>query len=91
MGLKALKKFGQNYLTDKNIVDKMISTLDILPDSTVLEIGPGKGFITNQLLNTLDHLIGVEIDSRVIEQLKIDFPSLIIYEREILLNLVLMN
>lgn len=82
MGLKALKKFGQNYLIDKNIVKKMIQALDILPESSVLEIGPGKGFITQQLLGSLKQLIGVEIDSRVIDQLKSEFANLIVYEQD---------
>ena len=82
MGLKPLKKFGQNYLIDKNIVKRMVSTLDVEPESSVLEIGPGKGFITKILLEEVDQLIGVEIDSRVIEQLKTEFPRLLIYERD---------
>lgn len=84
MGFKPLKKFGQNYLIDKNIVNKMITTLDIVPESSVLEIGPGKGFITKLLLEKLDKLIAVEIDSRVIEQLKTDFENLIVFERDFL-------
>ena len=82
MGLKPLKKFGQNYLIDKNIVKKMISSLEINLIVLVLEIGPGKGFITRVLLEELNQLAGVEIDSRVIEQLKTEFPKLIIYERD---------
>ncbi len=80
MGLKALKKFGQNYLIDKNIVNKMISALEISSENSVLEIGPGKGFITKELANASENLAVVEIDSRVIEQLKADFPNVKIYE-----------
>jgi len=80
MGLKALKKFGQNYLIDKNIVNKMISTIEICSDSSVVEIGPGKGFITKELANATENLAVVEIDSRVIEQLRADFPRVKIYE-----------
>ena len=80
MGIKALKKFGQNYLIDKNIVNKMITALEIDTDSSVLEIGPGKGFITTELVNSSKKLAVIEIDSRVINQLKIDFPMIKIYE-----------
>ena len=80
MGIKALKKFGQNYLIDKNIVNKMIAALEICLDSSVVEIGPGKGFITKELVSASENLAVVEIDSRVIDQLKIDFPSVKIYE-----------
>jgi 16S rRNA (adenine1518-N6/adenine1519-N6)-dimethyltransferase len=80
MGIKALKKFGQNYLIDKNIVNKMISAAEICSNSSVLEIGPGKGFITKELVNATDNLAVAEIDSRVIEQLSIDFPKVKVYE-----------
>lgn len=80
MNIKSLKKFGQNYLTDKNIVAKMIDVLNIDESSSVLEIGPGKGFITKDLLNTLNQLTAVEIDSRVVEKLKSDFSNLTIIE-----------
>lgn len=80
MGLKALKKFGQNYLIDKNIVNKMISSCEISSYSSVLEIGPGKGFITKELINVTNNLAVAEIDSRVIEQLSIEFPLVKIYE-----------
>ncbi len=84
MGIKPLKKFGQNYLIDKNIVNKMIKPLNLLKDDSVLEIGPGQGFITNELLKNLDKLIGVEIDSRVIENLKTEFPKLQLIQHDFL-------
>jgi 16S rRNA (adenine1518-N6/adenine1519-N6)-dimethyltransferase len=88
MGVKPLKKFGQNYLIDKNIVNKMIRALNLSTTDSVLEIGPGKGFITNELLNHVDSLIGVEIDTRVIAQLKKQFPKLqVINDDFIKLNL----
>lgn len=76
MRIKPLKKFGQNYLIDKNIVNKMINALNVKKTDTILEIGPGKGFITNELYNLIDSLIGVEIDSRVISDLVSKFPKL---------------
>lgn len=88
MGIKPLKKFGQNYLIDKNIVNKLITPLNLSPNDSVLEIGPGKGFITNELLNILNSLIGVEIDTRVISELKSTYPKLnLIQDDFIKLNL----
>lgn len=75
MGIKPLKKFGQNYLIDKNIVNKMILPLELKPNDAVLEIGPGKGFITEILLENLDKLTAVEIDTRVIKKLIEKFPN----------------
>ena len=80
MRTKPLKKFGQNYLTDKNIVLKMIDCLDIDKSDSVLEIGPGKGFITNELYGICDYIAGVEIDSRVIDELRNKFPRMKIIE-----------
>lgn len=75
MQLKPLKKFGQNYLQDKNIVIKMTDCLNLKINDSVLEIGPGKGFITNELVKKANKLIAVEIDTRVIENLKTLYPS----------------
>ena len=82
MGIKPLKKFGQNYLIDKNIVHKMIQTLNLIRTDSVLEIGPGKGFITRELFTVLDNLTAVEIDSRVISELKNRFPKLNLIESD---------
>lgn len=75
MGLKPLKKFGQNYLTDKNIVHKMVESLKIENNESIIEIGPGKGIITGELYKATENLIMVEIDSRVIDSLKNMFPN----------------
>ncbi len=82
MGIKPLKKFGQNYLIDKNIVQKMIQTLNLVTTDSVLEIGPGKGFITNELFRAIKNLTAVEIDSRVIFELKNSFPKLNLIEAD---------
>lgn len=82
MGIKYLKKFGQNYLNDKNIVDKMINVLNLSVNDSVLEIGPGRGFITKQLFKRLNNLVGVEIDSRVIQTLENDFPKLQLIQKD---------
>lgn len=82
MGVKALKKFGQNYLIDKNIVKKLISPLELISTSSVIEIGPGKGFITNELCEIVESPIGIEIDSRVIADLKTNYPKLEVIEKD---------
>lgn len=70
-----LKRFGQNYLTDRNIILKIIKEFDPLQNDTVLEIGPGSGALTSELAKIVDHLIAVEIDKRVIDDLLIQFPK----------------
>jgi len=76
MGIKPLKKFGQNYLIDKNIVQNMIRPLNLQSSDNVIEIGPGKGFITEEIYKLVDKVTGIEIDSRVIKNLEENFPNL---------------
>ena len=59
------KKFGQNFLVDKNIVEKIASDIDILPNSLVIEIGCGDGKLTRVLCDKFDKVIGYEIDLEV--------------------------
>lgn len=82
MGIKPLKKFGQNYLIDKNIVNKMISALDLNRNDSALEIGPGKGFITRELYKHTKKLAGIEIDTRVIENLTNEFTKMKLFNTD---------
>lgn len=56
------RHFGQNFLHDRNIVDKIIVSIDPGPDDHVVEIGPGHGALTNPLLERVGRLDVVEID-----------------------------
>jgi len=47
--IKAKKSLGQNFLIDKNIIDKIVNTVSIT-DNEVLEVGPGTGNLTKQIL-----------------------------------------
>lgn len=79
-----LKKFGQNYLTDKNIINKIIDTFKPEEDDTVVEIGPGTGALTKLLFDKVNPFTAVEIDKRVIEQLKNEMPGLNIINEDFL-------
>lgn len=72
---KPLKQFGQNYLTDRNITRKIVSAFDPKADDCIVEIGPGRGILTSELLGVVPKISAVEIDFRVIEELKSQFPS----------------
>lgn len=65
-GFKFSKSLGQNFLTDKNIIDKIIEGMDIHEDDTVLEIGPGIGVITYEAAQQAKKVIAVEIDKTLI-------------------------
>ena len=82
--VKPLKKFGQNYLIDKNILDKIIDEIKPKEDDNIIEIGPGTGSLTEKLISKVKTLTAIEIDSRVIENLQIRFPSLNIIQRDFL-------
>ncbi len=82
--VKPLKKFGQNYLLDKNIIDKIIGEIKPEKDDNIIEIGPGTGSLTEKLITEVKNLTAIEIDSRVIENLKIRFPSINIIHKDIL-------
>ncbi len=83
-GLKFNKRFGQNFLVDKNIIDKIVDTIDIKPCDEVLEIGPGIGAITGEILSRGANLSVVEIDRGFVEILKTNFDNLNVIEGDIL-------
>ncbi len=74
--LKPLKRFGQNYLLDQNILNKIVNEIDPIPEDLIIEIGPGQGSLTSLLYNKVDKLTAIEIDKRVSDELKIKFPNI---------------
>ena len=63
------KKYGQNFLVDVNIVNKIVSDIDVLPNSLVIEIGCGDGRLTKVLCEKFDKVLGYEIDLEVKKRL----------------------
>lgn len=82
--VKPLKKFGQNYLTDNNIVHKIIDTFNPSIEDSIIEIGPGTGSLTKMIYEKAGPFTVVEIDTRVIEDLKIQYPGLQIINEDFL-------
>lgn len=66
------KKFGQNFLIDGHVVDKIIAAAGITKEDVVLEIGPGIGTMTQRLCEEAGDVIAVEIDSNLIPILRDD-------------------
>ena len=60
--MKAKKKYGQNFLNSKEILDKIIETVDLKKEDIVMEIGPGSGILTAELLKHSKKVIAIEID-----------------------------
>ncbi len=60
------KKFGQNFLIDTHVLDKIIASAEITKDDFVLEIGPGIGTMTQYLAQAAGEVVAVEIDKNLI-------------------------
>jgi 16S rRNA (adenine1518-N6/adenine1519-N6)-dimethyltransferase len=69
-GIKPSKGLGQNFLTDKNILGKIVASAEIGKDDQVLEIGPGIGTLTRELAARADKVVAVEIDKRLLPVLE---------------------
>jgi len=71
-GLQLKKGLGQNFLIDRNIIDIIIDASEINGDEFVIEIGPGIGSLTEELLESLDdgRLLAVEKDERMVSVLE---------------------
>ena len=70
----ARKRFGQNFLHDKYVLEDITSAIGPAPDDTMVEIGPGLAAMTRGLLRTLKHMHVVELDRDLVARLEKDFP-----------------
>ncbi len=66
----ARKRFGQNFLEDKHVIEQIVQALQVSPADNVIEIGPGRGALTALLLKKLQSLTVIEIDRDLFAQLK---------------------
>lgn len=79
------KRLGQNFLIDGQTISDIIDFAQIKPDDTVIEIGPGVGFVTEQLVKHAKQVIAIELDEEAIKELeKLDAPNLKIIHNDIL-------
>ena len=65
-GISAKKRFGQNFLIDKRVLERIIEGAKITKDDLVLEIGPGIGTLTQALCEAAGRVVAVEIDKDMI-------------------------
>lgn len=65
---KTKKRLGQNFLVDEAVIDRIVE--EVSPDDTVLEIGPGAGFVTENLVQKAKKVYAVEIDEDAIAALQ---------------------
>ena len=77
MDVKPKKKLGQHFLIDKNIANKIVNSLKLQHTNSVLEIGPGKGVLTELIIEKgIKNLYVVDVDPESIEYLKKQFQVL---------------
>ena len=64
------KKWGQNFLADRNLLDKIVRTINPKKSDSILEIGPGEGALTELIYPIVKEMVAIEIDPMLIEHLK---------------------
>ncbi len=69
-GIRTKKSFGQNFLTDLNVLKNIVEAADITANDNVIEIGPGIGALTEQLAQAAGEVLALEIDQDLIPVLK---------------------
>lgn len=81
----ARKRFGQNFLHDKNIIRKIITSINPQKSDHIIEIGPGRGALTDELVKLTDNLQVIEIDRDLISVLRGKYAdSITIHEADVL-------
>ena len=71
----AKKSLGQHYLRDKNIKNKIIKSLDLNPNDTVVEIGCGRGALTDLIIGKVLKFYGIELDENLFMNLREKYQS----------------
>ncbi len=86
-GLALKKSLGQNFLVDPNILRKIVAAAHLTPESGAIEIGPGIGALTEQLLRSCRKVVAYEIDRRllpVLEETLSPYPNKKIIHQDVL-------
>lgn len=85
MSVRPKKRFGQNFLTSGHVVDRILAAADLSAEDRVVEIGPGLGALTDRMLAGGVHLLAIEIDDALAEQLsRRDAPRLTVETGDVL-------
>ncbi|MEC9484662.1 MAG: 16S rRNA (adenine(1518)-N(6)/adenine(1519)-N(6))-dimethyltransferase RsmA [Candidatus Izemoplasma sp.] len=69
------KKYGQNFLVDQNILEKIVDAANITDETLVVEVGPGFGSLTEHLIERSKHVLAYEIDEDLVEFLTDTFET----------------
>jgi 16S rRNA (adenine1518-N6/adenine1519-N6)-dimethyltransferase len=64
------RRFGQNFLVDQTVVDRIIAAVHPAVDETIIEIGPGRGVLTSRLLEKAGRVVAIEFDRDLVPELR---------------------
>lgn len=81
------KALGQNFLTDRHVIAKILAAAQLAADDCVLEVGPGRGALTDLMASRVRHLVAVEFDrdlAALLRQRFADNPAVVIHEQDVL-------
>ncbi len=86
MSHQARKRFGQNFLHDRQVIEKIVQAINPKPGDSILEIGPGQGALTRYLIDSGADVTAVEIDRDLVRRLSQDahFDSLNLLQTDVL-------
>src|SRR5262245_37000049 len=70
-----VRRYAQHFLTNRHAVDRIIDSLNLTKQDSVLEIGPGKGVLTVHLVARAGHVLAIEVDDKLIPFLSKKFAG----------------
>lgn len=84
MSFKTKKSLGQHFLTDNNIINKILKSVSAKDGDRVIEIGPGTGALTKWLVQQHKDVHAIELDDRAVTVLENELEGLTIHQRDVL-------
>ena len=77
------RRLGQHFLTDRRALARIVDTLALTGAETVVEIGPGRGALTELLLPRAKRVVAIELDESLVTQLRARFPDLTVIHADV--------
>ena len=84
MSFKTKKSLGQHFLTDNNIIAKILKAVNASEGDRIIEIGPGTGALTKWLVQSHNDVHAIEVDDRAVEVLRTELEGLTIHQKDVL-------
>ena len=82
--IRPIKRLGQNFLRDPNTIRRIVDSLSADEGDPVVEIGPGTGALTHELVKRYPSLTAIEVDSRAAELIRTELPAVDVREMDVL-------